>query len=162
EPAVKRYLFISTLSVYSDEKTLGQTETAALAKMPAGDENSEDVPKYYSPLKAACEGVVSSIYGARATLVRPGYIVGPRDPLDRLTYWVARCERGGQVLAPGDGNDPTQFIDVRDLGAFIVDCVERDLSGAYNATGPAQRLTMKGFLEACQAAAGAPSSLVWV
>jgi 2'-hydroxyisoflavone reductase len=158
---VKRYIFTSTLSVYSDEKTLGQDETAPRAKMPADEANSEEVRKHYSALKAACEDVVTGVYGDRATIIRPGYIIGPRDPYDRLTYWVARCARGGQVVAPGDGHDPTQFIDVRDLGAFFVTCAERDHAGAHNATGPATRLTMKGFLEACQTAAASPSTLVW-
>ncbi len=161
-PSVKRYLFISTISVYSDEKTLGQDESSPRARMPADAAASEEVRKYYSPLKAACEDVITEVYGERATIVRPGYIIGPRDPYDRLTYWAAGCARGGDVLAPGDGTDPTQFIDVRDLGAFVVGCVERGAAGAYNATGPARRLTMKAMLEACQAAAGAPSRLVWV
>jgi len=161
-PAVKRYLFISTLSVYSDERSLHLDETAARVKMPPGAEASEEVRKYYSPLKAACEDVVSEVYRERATLVRPGYIVGPGDPGDRLTYWVERAARGGAMLAPGDGTDPTQYIDVRDLGAFVVECLERDAGGAFNATGPDHRLTMRALLEACRDAAATGGSLVWV
>lgn len=161
-PSVKRYLFISTISVYSDEKTLGQDESAPRARMPAEDANSEEVRKHYSPLKAACEDVITEVYRERATVVRPGYIIGPRDPYDRFTYWAVGCDRGGPLLAPGDGSDPTQFIDVRDLGAFIVGCLERDAPGAYNATGPATRLTMKQLLDGCLAAAGTPSRLVWI
>jgi 2'-hydroxyisoflavone reductase len=130
--------------------------------MPPGEEQSEEVRKHYSALKAACEDVVTGVYGERATVVRPGYIVGPRDPYDRLTYWVARCARGGELVAPGDGSDPTQFIDVRDLGAFMVTLVEDGAGGAYNATGPATRLTMGGLLEVCREAAAVPSTLVWV
>src|SRR5262249_54106446 len=81
---VGRYLFISTLSVYADERTRGQGENAARAKMPAGAEASEEVRKHYSPLKAACEDVVVEVFRERATLIRPGYIVGPGDPYDRL------------------------------------------------------------------------------
>jgi 2'-hydroxyisoflavone reductase len=161
-PAVGRYLFVSTLSVYADEKTLGQDETAARATLPPEAAGSEEVRKYYSPLKAACEDVIGEVYGERRTVVRPGYIIGPRDPYDRLTYWAARCARGGPMLAPGDGSDPTQFIDVRDLGVFVVGLVEQGAGGAYNATGPARRLTMRGMLEACREAAGAPGELVWV
>src|SRR3712207_6971838 len=29
--------------------------------------------------------------------------VGPGDLTDRFTYWPVRIERGGEVLAPGDG-----------------------------------------------------------
>lgn len=38
---------------------------------------------------------------ARATVVRPGYIVGPDDPSGRFAYWPVRIDRGGEVLAPG-------------------------------------------------------------
>ncbi len=159
---VRRYLYISSLSVYADEKTLGQDETAARQTMPPDAAASEEVRKYYSPLKAGCEDVVAQVYGERSTVVRPGYIVGPRDPFDRLTYWAARCARGGDILAPGDGDDPVQFIDVRDLGVFLIDLVERDAGGAFNATGPARKLTMKELLAACQQASGAAGRLVWV
>ena len=162
QPSVKRYLFTSTLGVYSDEKTLDQDESAPRLKMPPGEENSEEVRKHYSALKAACEDVVTGVYGERATIVRPTYIVGPRDPYDRLTYWVLRCEKGGDMLAPGDGKDPTQFIDVRDLGAFFVTLLESDTGGAFNATGPAENLSMGGFLDACKQGAGADPKLVWV
>lgn len=162
EPSVQRYLFVSTISVYSDEKTMDQEESAPRATMPADAANSEEVRKYYSPLKAACEDVVASVYGARHTVVRPGYIIGPRDPYDRLTYWVTRADRGGEMLAPGDGKDPAQLIDVRDLGAFLVGCVERGVTGAFNATGPAESLTMGGLLETCNEAAGGKAKLVWV
>jgi 2'-hydroxyisoflavone reductase len=162
EPSVKRYLFTSTLGVYSDEKTLDQDESAPLLKMPPGEENSEEVRKHYSALKATCEGVVTGVYGPRATVVRPGYIIGPRDPYDRLTYWVVRASKGGEMLGPGDGKDPTQFIDNRDLAAFMVKCIEDDLGGAFNGTGPADRLDMAGFLDACKQAAGADTKVVWV
>jgi len=162
EPQVRRYLFVSTISVYKDDKTLDQDETAPRATLPPEAKDSEEVRKYYSPLKTACEDVVTGAYGARATVVRPGYIVGPHDPYDRLTYWVWRCARGGDVVAPGDGTDPTQFIDVRDLGRFIVALVDGDVAGAFNATGPAKAMTMKGLLEACREGAGAASRLVWV
>jgi 2'-hydroxyisoflavone reductase len=161
-PNVRRYLFVSTLSVYSDEKTLDQDEGAPRAVLPPEAAGTEEVRKHYSALKAACEDVVTSVYGGRATVVRPGYIVGPRDPYDRLTYWVVRCDRGGDLVAPGDGSDPTQFIDVRDLGAFMVHLVEGDRPGAFNATGPETRLNMAGFLETCRVAAGGKGRLVWV
>ena len=38
----------------------------------------------------------------RVANVRPGYIVGPRDPSDRFTYWPVRMARGGDVLVPGE------------------------------------------------------------
>ena len=43
------------------------------------------------------------------------------------------------MLAPGNKTDPVQFIDVRDLAAFMLQLVEDDASGIFNAIGPARR-----------------------
>jgi 2'-hydroxyisoflavone reductase len=68
--------------------------------------------------------------------VRAGLIVGPHDPTGRFTYWPHRIARGGEVLAPGPPDRPVQFIDVRDLGEWIVRASEERLSGPFNATSP--------------------------
>ncbi len=62
-------------------------------------------------------------------------IVGPHDATDRFSYWPKRIAEGGRVLAPGDPDDPAQFIDVRDLGDFIVHLTETGRCGVFNATG---------------------------
>lgn len=69
-----------------------------------------------------------AITGAQGVLreVCPGDIPGqpdhsarvdrrPLDPSDRFTYWRVRIDKGGEILAPGNGSDPVQFIDARDL-----------------------------------------------
>ena len=65
--------------------------------------------------------------------MRPGLIVGPHDPTGRFTYWAHRLERGGEILAPGPPERRVQFIDVRDLAEWMVDCVERRVTGVFNA-----------------------------
>ena len=66
------------------------------------------------------------------------------------------------MLAPGDGSDPVQLIDVRDLADFVVKSIEDRFFGIYNATGPAKTLTMKTMLEECKAAAKSDAKLTWV
>jgi 2'-hydroxyisoflavone reductase len=95
-------------------------------------------------------------------VIRPTLIVGPEDPTDRFTYWPARLARGGEVLAPGDGEDPVQVIDVRDLAAWMVGLVERNVNGVFNAAGPRERLTMKAMLGACRKGTGSRADLTWV
>ena len=68
--------------------------------------------------------------------------MGPGDNSDRFTYWPVRIDRGGDVVAPGDGTDRVQFVDVRDLARFIIDLVEAEASGTYNANGPTHPYTM--------------------
>jgi 2'-hydroxyisoflavone reductase len=98
----------------------------------------------------------------RAWNVRPGLIVGPGDKTDRFTYWPVRVARGGEVLAPGDGSDPVQFVDVRDLAAWIVLGIERNLTGTYNATGPDKKLLMKKLLEGIKRGVGGDAKFTWV
>jgi 2'-hydroxyisoflavone reductase len=159
-PRVKRYLFVSTLSVFADGIKPHTDESGPLATMP--DETSEDVSKYYGALKALCEKAMEGAMPGRALIVRPGLIVGPGDSTERYTYWPVRLARGGEVLAPGDGTDPVQYIDVRDLAAWIVLGVEQGLAGIYNAVGPAKKLTMKAFLDDVRKGTGATPKLTWV
>jgi 2'-hydroxyisoflavone reductase len=159
-PNVGRYLFVSSISVYRDDLAPGSDETAPLAT--TADPASEDVRANYGALKALCEQAAEKAMPGRTAVVRPTLIVGPDDPTDRFTYWPVRLARGGEVLAPGDGEDPVQVIDVRDLAAWMVSLVERDVKGVFNAAGPKERLTMKAMLEACQAGTGARPPLTWV
>ncbi|WP_338871610.1 SDR family oxidoreductase [Myxococcus stipitatus] len=158
-PNVGHYAFISSISVYKDLTTPGITESYPLAKVE--DPTTEDVPKYYGALKALCEQAAEAAMPGRVLNVRPGLIIGPDDPTDRFTYWPVRLSRGGEVLAPGDGQDPVQFIDARDLAAWTILGVERRLAGAYNATGPLRPLLMRDFLEASQKVLGTDARLVW-
>ena len=158
-PSVGRYLFVSTISVYAEGVKAPITESTALATAP--DPRSEDVRAHYGALKALCERAVEAAMPGRALSVRPGLIVGPTDPTDRFTYWPVRLARGGEVLAPGDGLDPVQFVDVRDLAAFLVLAAEKRLAGTMNATGPAAPLLTRDFLEACRVP-GVEARLTWV
>jgi 2'-hydroxyisoflavone reductase len=142
--AVGRYVFVSTVSVYSDfSKRIDESSPLAELEEP----ETEEVMENYGALKAACERVFDEIYGDRVTHVRAGLIVGPHDPTDRFTYWPRRLDDGGEVLAPGNPDAPVQFVDARDLAAFMLLLAERGLGGPVNATGPAERLTMRDALE---------------
>jgi len=113
-------------------------------------------------LKALCEERVRDAFGERALIVRPGLIVGPHDTADRFPYWPRRLARGGEVLAPGTPDAPTQFIDARDLATWMVMLLERGVAGTLNATGPAEPLTLGRCLERIAAAVGGNARLTWV
>jgi len=159
-PAVERYLYVSSISAYDESIPPGSGEEARLAALP--DPATEDVAKAYGGLKAACEAAAAAAMPGRVLVVRPGLIVGPRDPTDRFTYWPVRIDRGGEVLAPGDGGDPVQFIDVRDLAAWMIAMAERRASGTYNAVGPASRTSMRAMLGDCRAAIPSTTAFTWV
>lgn len=142
----RHWTFISTLSVYADNATPGQTEAGPLLA-PTAPEVEHGTPKTYGPAKVACGQAV----GPDAFIVRAGLIVGPEDPTSRFTYWPRRLARGGEVLAGGTPSDPVQQVDVRDLAAWILHAAETGLTGTFNATGPA--IPRAQFLADCTAAA---------
>jgi 2'-hydroxyisoflavone reductase len=156
---VSRYVFVSSISVYADFSQ-PVTESTAVAEL--ADPTSEAVMEDYGALKAACERVIEETYGDRSARVRAGLIVGPYDPTDRFTYWPRRIARGGVVLGPGDPDAPVQFVDARDLAAWLVKLALDGPGGTFNATGPAEPLTFAAFLERARTATGSDADLVWV
>ncbi|MFN0010200.1 MAG: NAD-dependent epimerase/dehydratase family protein [Phycisphaerales bacterium] len=158
-PNCGHYVFISTISVYADNNTQGQDERAAIATM---EDPTVEEMRFYGPLKALCENEARRAFAGRCAIIRPGYIVGPNDNSDRFTYWPVRTARGGEVLAPGDGTDPMQVIDVRDLAAFCLTCIENKTTGDYNAVGPEKKMTMREVLDACKRAAANDAAFTWV
>jgi 2'-hydroxyisoflavone reductase len=154
------YLFVSSISVYADfsEPADEDSPVAELGDEPV-DELTPDFSNY-GALKALCEDAVREVFDERALVVRPGLIVGPHDPTGRFTYWPHRLARGGEVLAPAPPEDPTQFIDVRDLGEWMVDLCERRVSGTFNATN--KGVAWGELLEKCRAVAGVDAEITWV
>ncbi|MFP5225387.1 MAG: NAD-dependent epimerase/dehydratase family protein [Actinomycetota bacterium] len=144
----RRYLFVSTISVYDmGSAEVPITEDAPLAQMPDGVDESKVSPETYGPLKVRCEQEARDAFGNDAVIVRPGLIVGPHDPTDRFTYWVRRGRDGGKILAPGSPQDRVQVIDGRDLGAWMVDLALGEISGVFNGVAPPE--TFGTMLEAC-------------
>lgn len=156
----ENYTFISSISVYQDFATPDITEDYPLAPLtdPADEDYTGDS---YGPLKALCEYEIQQNFDGNVLVMRPGLIVGPNDPTDRFTYWPWRVSLGGKVLAPAPPSSNLQFIDVRDLAAFIVKMVEKNSTGVYNVTGPKKPATMGSLLVSCREAAISDSSFVY-
>ena len=162
----KHYIFISTMSVYPDNSKPGADETDGLTPMPAGLDPfgvpASEARKYYGAFKTFCEGFVQQTYPGINTIIRPGLIVGPLDASDRFTYWPYRINMGGEVLAPDKPDDPTQYIDSRDLAEWTIRMAENDEMGIYNACGPAAPTTMAEMLYGIKAVTTAGAQFTWV
>lgn len=165
---VEQYIFISTISVYAANDK-AEDESAPLARYSGPDPMAETAETLrgrlgdlYGQLKAVSEQEAARQFPGAVTIIRPGLIVGPGDETDRFTYWPVRLARGGEVLAPGDGNDPVQFIDARDLAEWTIRMAESRTLGVFNATGPDQPLTMDGMLSGIAIAIRAEARLTWV
>lgn len=166
---VGQYLFVSTISVYADGAQPGLTEDAPLAPYRGRDAMAEtretmmaDIANLYGPLKALSEAEARRQFGPRVTIVRPGYIVGPRDETDRFTYWPHRIAQGGEVLVPGDGQDPVQVIDGRDLAEWMIRLAENGTTGTFNACGPDYTLSTDAMVHGCHAVTGGRASFTHV
>ena len=157
---VKRYVFISSISVYAGFQKIGINESDPVGKLE--DKSVEEVTgETYGPLKALCEKTVQDTFGDRALIIRPGLIVGPYDPTDRFTYWPMRVKRGGDIIAPDRPAAPIQVVDVRDLSEFIIKLIEENASGIYNATGPDHELTLGDLLNASRQVSGSAATFQW-
>lgn len=162
-PNVKHYTFISSISVYKDNSKPNMDESGELAVL--SDPNIEDFGKDFSNYgagKAAAEAAAEKAMPGRVANIRPGFIVGPRDSTARFIYWPLRVRRGGEVLVPGTDTDPIQIIDVRDLSDWIVHCIEENITGTFNATGPEKELSMKAMVEGCKKGLGGDAVFTWV
>ncbi len=172
-PAVGHYTFVSTVSVYADNRhgydesgPVGAITPEQLAEMESTDlkdpVTAKNFGELYGPLKARCERAVEEELPGRALVVRPGLIVGPFDLTDRFGYWVRRVAQGGEVLAPGRPERVIQIIDACDLAEWTIAMSERRATGVFNATGPDRALPMGEVLDACRAAGGSDATFTWV
>ncbi len=156
----KHYVFVSSVSAYKD-MSLPLHEDSPLATL--ADPTIEKITEgSYGGLKVLCEQAAQAAFPGAALVVRPGYIVGPRDPTDRFTSWPLRVRRGGEMVAPGSESDPIQVIDVRDLGNWMVAMTLSRESGVYNAVGPADKLTMGELLSTSKRITKSDARWVWL
>jgi len=164
---IKHFVFISTISVYADNLKPAD-ESAPVASYTGKDAMAETMESFrakgelYGALKALSEKEAETQFPGKATIIRPGLIVGPGDETDRFTYWPVRLARGGEVLAPGDGSDPVQIIDARDLAEWTIRMAEARTMGTFNATGPKHPLQMKEMLTGIATAIHADARPIWV
>lgn len=169
--ATDHYVFVSSISAY-DLEGFGWGNAGRVLREPVVDEDhprmtppegwqdGDDAP--YGLMKTLSEDTVHAAFPGRATVVRPGLIVGPGDQTDRFTYWPVRLDEGGEVLAPGDPDHAVQVIDQRDLTEWIVRLAETGTTGDFNAVGPAERLSMGSMLDQVGSVATNAYELTWV
>jgi 2'-hydroxyisoflavone reductase len=166
--AADYYLYTSSISAYADSSIPNQDETAPVGQISPEDEAKVLTPKditgeNYGPLKARCEAEARKAFSKkRSCVVRPGLIVGPGDYSDRFTYWPARIYKGGEVMAPGNPDDPVQFIDARDLGEWNIRLVENGTTGIFNGVGPRSPMSIAGMLYGIRATVDNDISFTWV
>ena len=155
----KHYIFVSTISVFSDSSK--PVDENGPLNTPSDIEATFDPSKYGSN-KVRSEQEATTQFGNNVTIVRPGLIVGPGDLSDRFSYWPVRIDRGGEILAPGTPDDPTQYVDAQDLSSWIIRLAENRTMGTFNATGPKTPTTMAEMLYGIKAVTTSDAKFTWV
>ncbi|MET8364707.1 NAD-dependent epimerase/dehydratase family protein [Micromonospora sp. NPDC049580] len=167
-PVASRYVFVSTLSVYRDWPVKPLSEQSEVLHCPpdAGPDygtDTEDGPTRYGYQKAGCEAAALAAFGAdRTTILRAGVVLGPREYVGRLPWWLRRVAAGGEVLAPGSPDRAIQPIDVRDLAAFALRTITDDLAGTFNVCAPVGSGTFGELLAHCAHSTHTETSFTWV
>lgn len=159
--AAAQYMYVSSRSAYADVSRVPMTnEAPTWTYERAGLEPGDNLP--YGLAKALSEEAVHRHFPDRTTVVRPGLIIGPQDETDRFTYWPVRIHRGGEVLAPGDGSDPVQIIDVRDFTEWMIRLGEDATMGVFNVVGPKIPRPMDELLYGIRAVTTEETAFTWV
>ncbi|GAB3402858.1 NAD-dependent epimerase/dehydratase family protein [Flindersiella endophytica] len=166
-PVCSRYVLLSTVSVYAGWPNEPLTEASDVLECPpdAGPDFGVDVengPTKYGYQKAGCENAVRAVFGDDIAVLRPGVVLGPREYVGRLPWWLGRTAAGGRIVAPAPPERSIQPVDVRDLAAFALRCTGGEVSGAFNVTAPIGRETFGGMLRACAEVTEAEAEFTWV
>ena len=164
----ERYVLVSSVSAYVGWPVEPLDEGSGVLPCPpdAGEDFGETDPRgwptQYGFLKAGCERAAISVFGPRATVLRPGVILGPSEYVGRLPWWVRRIAAGGRVLAPGSPDQQIQPIDVRDVANFAVRAADSGIGGVFNVAAAPTAATFGSFLAACRAVTSSDAELIWV
>jgi 2'-hydroxyisoflavone reductase len=161
---VKYYMYTSSLSVFypftGDDFT---EERHLVTEIPSDASEQEKATYEYGVMKATSELATLEAFGPeRSIIVRPTLIVGPGDRTDRFPYWVARLEKGGDVIIPGGRDEVVQYIDVRDLAEWMIRLLEDEAAGIYNGSGPASPMTTNAFVHGVHACFSSPVNYVQI
>ncbi len=152
------YGYVSSESVYRSFSVPGADESAPVVDADPASDDGDD----YQAAKRGGELAAVAAFGDRALLARAGLILGPYEIVGRMPWWLRRLERGGEVLAPGPPDLPLQYIDCRDLAAWMLSAADRGLGGAFNTVSRRGHATMATLLEAAREVTGSRATLVWV
>lgn len=151
---VRRLGYVSSRSVYVWGEHRDESSPVV-----DGDPGARGVA--YDEAKRGAElGVLAAF--PDALLARAGLVLGPYEDVGRLPWWLARTAAGGRTVAPGRPDRPLQYVDARDLAAWMLGALADGVTGPVDVASASGHATTRTLLEACVAATGSAAELVWV
>lgn len=142
---IKHFIHISSASVYIDEHIYPYKENSKRGSCPVWGE--------YSTNKFLCEEMLMKEHkenGLPVTILRPFYLYGIENNLDRESYIFKRLLTNQTILVPGMGLPLMQFGYIEDLCSAIEKICESEIScgKAYNLSG-SEYVSFVGWIKTC-------------
>lgn len=130
---VKRYVFVSTLSVFDMNTTGTLTLSEQTPTLPcSAEERTARLPLAYGEKKAEMERLLLAETEMETVIFRPSFIYGRYDWTQRFYYWLHAAKQGGDVLIPPAGTLSLTYAD--DLARALQFAVNNALPArVYNA-----------------------------
>ncbi len=133
--SVKKYIYISTISVYDFAKyTRGEKITEDFAKVSCSPEEAIDTTmRTYGKKKMACEAVLQKEEWLNSIIIRPSVIYGKHDPTDRFYYWCRKVKMTKEIVIPNQGENNLTLTYADDMVRILLHALNEDLpKGGYN------------------------------
>lgn len=131
------FLNFGTVASYKKTRVFPLTENSPIGDWPSFGE--------YNKGKVECERVLEKSGIAYGT-IRPVYILGPKNYMDRENFIYSRIKKGIPLIIPGNGLGLTQYVFADEVAKVIVTLVEGKIRGAFNISG-SEMISAVGLVE---------------
>ncbi|OHA02015.1 MAG: hypothetical protein A3C11_00025 [Candidatus Sungbacteria bacterium RIFCSPHIGHO2_02_FULL_49_12] len=136
ELSFDHFIHMSTAAAYQKTEIFPLTESSPIGVWPLwGD---------YNRGKVECERVLAES-GMPSAIIRPVYILGPRNYADREHFIYSRILSGQEIILPGNGQALVQFVFAEEVAEAIALIVENRIEGAFNIAGD-DIITLEGLV----------------
>jgi len=93
----------------------------------------------YGPSKVRAEALLAETFGERTAAVRSGFVVGPYNP--DFGNWGRALASGKTLECAARPDQPIQYLDARDLAAFLLRLTVDGRGGPFNAVSESRTMT---------------------
>ncbi len=151
------YLYVSSIAAY-DVTNYAHAETLEEDKLRVFHGHEED----YGARKAESERRLHALAAAKLTIVRPGAIEGSPSSCSGglMETWLSRVMDGRRHIGPGDGTDPIQLVDVKDVGSFIAQSIAHRTFGTFNLVR--NWVPLRDHIQTCKEVTHSDADFVWI
>jgi 2'-hydroxyisoflavone reductase len=139
------FVHMGTVAVYRKSEAFPLTEDSPVGAWPLWGA--------YNRGKAECERVLAGSGSPYASL-RPVYILGKGNYVERESFVYRALKAGRALRLPGDGQAIVQFVFSDEVAESLAMIAEKNAIGAFNCAGD-DAVTLKGLVGAMAAVSGA-------